>query len=30
MSDEAYEAFRHGATPLHTIVARGRVREETP
>ncbi len=26
MSDEAYEAFRHGATPLHTVVARGRVR----
>ena len=26
MSDEAYEAFRHGATPLHAIVARGRVR----
>ncbi len=26
MSDEAYEVFRHGATPLHTIVARGRVR----
>ncbi len=26
MSDEAYEPFRHGATPLHTIVARGRLR----
>ena len=26
MSDEAYEAFRHGPTPLHTIVARGRLR----
>jgi manganese transport protein len=26
VSDEAYEVFRHGATPLHTIVARGRVR----
>ena len=26
MSDEAYEAFRHGATPLHAVVARGRVR----
>ncbi|HEU5243610.1 MAG TPA: Nramp family divalent metal transporter [Gaiellaceae bacterium] len=26
MSDEAYEVFRHGATPLHTVVARGRVR----
>ena len=26
MSDEAYEAFRHGATPLHAIVARGRLR----
>jgi manganese transport protein len=26
MSDEAYESFRHGATPLHTIVARGRLR----
>ena len=26
MSDEAYEAFRHGSTPLHTIMARGRVR----
>jgi manganese transport protein len=26
LSDEAYEAFRHGATPLHAIVARGRVR----
>ena len=26
MSDEAYEAFRHGTTPLHTVVARGRVR----
>ena len=26
MSDEAYEAFRHGSTPLHTILARGRVR----
>jgi manganese transport protein len=23
---EAYDAFRHGATPLHTILARGRVR----
>jgi manganese transport protein len=26
VSDEAYEAFRHGTTPLHTIVARGRLR----
>ena len=26
MSDEAYEAFRHDTTPLHTIMARGRVR----
>jgi manganese transport protein len=26
MSDEAYEAYPQGATPLHTIVARGRVR----
>jgi manganese transport protein len=26
VSDEAYEAFRHGTTPLHTVVARGRVR----
>jgi manganese transport protein len=26
MSDEAYEAFRHGTTPLHAVVARGRVR----
>ncbi|HEY2311549.1 MAG TPA: Nramp family divalent metal transporter [Gaiellaceae bacterium] len=26
MSDEAYEAFRHDSTPLHTIMARGRVR----
>ena len=26
MSDEAYEAFRHGKTPLHAVVARGRVR----
>ena len=26
MSDDAYGAFRHGATPLHTVVARGRVR----
>ena len=26
MSDEAYEAFRHSQTPLHTIMARGRVR----
>ncbi len=26
MSDEAYEAFRHGSTPLHAVVARGRVR----
>jgi manganese transport protein len=26
MSDEAYEVFRHGATPLHTVVGRGRVR----
>jgi manganese transport protein len=26
VSDEAYEAFRHGTTPLHAIVARGRVR----
>ncbi len=26
MSDEAYEAFRHKSTPLHAIVARGRVR----
>ena len=26
MSDEAYEVFRHGATPLHAVVARGRVR----
>jgi manganese transport protein len=26
VSDEAYEAFRRGSTPLHTIVARGRVR----
>ncbi len=25
-SAEAYEAFRHGATPLHAILARGRVR----
>ena len=25
-SAEAYDAFRHGATPLHTILARGRVR----
>ena len=26
MSDEAYEAYRGGPTPLHAIVARGRVR----
>ena len=26
MSDEAYETFRHGATPLHDVVARGRLR----
>jgi manganese transport protein len=26
VSDEAYEAFQPGATPLHTIVARGRLR----
>jgi manganese transport protein len=26
VSDEAYEAFRHGATPLHAVVARGRLR----
>ena len=26
MSDEAYEAPRHGRTPLHAVVARGRVR----
>lgn len=26
MSDEAYEAFRHGTTPLHTILDRGRAR----
>jgi len=26
VSDEAYEAFRHGRAPLHTVVARGRVR----
>jgi manganese transport protein len=26
VSDEAYEVFRHGATPLHAIVARGRLR----
>jgi manganese transport protein len=26
VSDEAYEVFRHGATPLHAVVARGRVR----
>jgi manganese transport protein len=26
VSDEAYEAFRHDTTPLHAIVARGRVR----
>jgi manganese transport protein len=26
VSDEAYEAFRHGRTPLHAVVARGRVR----
>jgi manganese transport protein len=26
VSDEAYEAFRHESTPLHTIMARGRVR----
>jgi manganese transport protein len=26
VSDEAYETFRHGATPLHTVVARGRLR----
>src|SRR6185503_9873022 len=26
VSDDAYGAFRHGATPLHTVVARGRVR----
>jgi manganese transport protein len=26
VSDEAYEAFRHGATPLHAVEARGRVR----
>jgi manganese transport protein len=26
VSDEAYETFRHGATPLHDVVARGRVR----
>jgi manganese transport protein len=26
VSDEAYEAFRHGSTPLHAVVARGRVR----
>jgi manganese transport protein len=25
-SSEAYEAFRHGATPLHAVLARGRVR----
>jgi len=26
VSDEAYEAFRHGNTPLHAVLARGRVR----
>jgi manganese transport protein len=26
VSDEAYESFRHDATPLHAIVARGRLR----
>ena len=26
MSDEAYEAFRHDKTPLHAVLARGRVR----
>jgi manganese transport protein len=26
VSDEAYEAFRHGATPLHAVEARGRLR----
>jgi manganese transport protein len=26
VSDEAYEAYRHGKTPLHAVVARGRVR----
>jgi len=26
VSDEAYEAFRHGSTPLHAVVARGRMR----
>ncbi|HZT94873.1 MAG TPA: Nramp family divalent metal transporter [Gaiellaceae bacterium] len=26
MSDEAYEAFRHGTTPLHAVEARGRLR----
>ena len=26
MSDEAYEHFRHGRTPLHAVLARGRVR----
>jgi manganese transport protein len=26
VSDEAYEAFRHGSTPLHAVIARGRLR----
>jgi manganese transport protein len=26
MSDEAYEAFHHGNTPLHTVLERGRLR----
>jgi manganese transport protein len=26
LSDEAYEAFRHGTTPLHAVEARGRLR----
>jgi manganese transport protein len=26
LSDEAYEAFRHGSTPLHAVMARGRLR----
>jgi manganese transport protein len=26
VSDEAYEAFRHGRAPLHAVVSRGRVR----
>ena len=26
MSDEAYEAFRGDKTPLHAVIARGRVR----